>query len=115
MDRGYEAIYAVVRRIPRGRVATYGQVAHLVGPTCDARRVGWALAALGDRQAGPPVPWQRVVNAKGMSSLGQEQLARLKDEGIAFDANGRIDLRRFGWSGLSGDAVDDPGPYSLFA
>jgi methylated-DNA-protein-cysteine methyltransferase-like protein len=111
---GNEDIYAVVRQIPRGRVATYGQIAHLVGPSCDARRVGWALAALTETRI-DPVPWQRVVNAKGMSSLGGEQVALLKQEGVAFDARGRIDLRRFGWNGLSEDGSQQPETYSLFA
>ena len=115
MEAGHERIYAVVRQIPRGRVATYGQIAHLVGPSCDARRVGWALAALGERRPGPPVPWQRVVNAKGTSSLGGEQVALLKKEGVVFDARSRIDLRRFGWNGLSDDDSQKPSVYSLFA
>ena len=96
----YDRIYDVVGQIPRGRVATYGQIAYLVGPPCDARRVGWALAALRGRTIEPPVPWQRVVNAKGMSSLGPEQLAILEEEGIELDARGRIDLDRFGWDGV---------------
>lgn len=112
MGRKHEEIYAVVRRIPRGRVATYGQVARLAGPPCDARQVGWALAALHDERAEPPVPWQRVVNAKGMSSIGGEQVILLEEEGVSFDARGRIDLRRFGWDGFS---EEGPADYSLFA
>ncbi len=114
MAKGNEEIYAVVRQIPCGKVATYGQIAHLVGPSCDARRVGWALAALGEERADPPVPWQRVVNAKGMSSLGGEQLTLLEQEGVVFDARGRIDLHRFGWNGLSLDGSQNPDTYSLF-
>lgn len=103
----YDCIYDVVRQIPRGRVATYGQIAHLVEPPCDARRVGWALAALRDRTVEPPVPWQRVVNAKGMSSLGPGQLAILEAEGIEIDARGRIDLDWFGWDGVTSEGGGD--------
>ena len=103
----YDRIYDVVRQIPRGRVATYGQIAHLIDPPCDARRVGWALAALRDRSIEPPVPWQRVVNAKGMSSLGSGQLAILETEGIEIDTRGRIDFDRFGWDGMTLDPRND--------
>ncbi len=93
-----EAVFDVVRRIPEGRVSTYGQIARLVGDGCGPRQVGWALAALGRHGSdSPPVPWHRVVNAKGMSSLGGEQLKRLAAEGVAMDDRGRVDLRRYGW------------------
>ena len=95
----YERIYAVVRRIPKGRVATYGQIARVAGLPGHARQVGYALAALSSATA---VPWQRVVNAAGAISLrsstgGTTQRILLEREGVAFDAAGRIDLRRFGW------------------
>jgi len=93
----YERIYEVTRRIPRGRVATYGQIARLVGMPKAARQVGYAMAALGRGAPRPDVPWHRVVNAKGESSIGGEQIERLRAEGVVFDALGRIDLRRFGW------------------
>jgi len=96
----YERIYHVVRQIPPGKVATYGQIAYLVGPPCDARRVGWALAALREHRVAEPVPWQRVVNAKGTSSLGSGQLDRLREEGVHIDEKGKIDLDRFSWDGL---------------
>jgi methylated-DNA-protein-cysteine methyltransferase-like protein len=96
----YARIYAVVGRIPRGRVATYGQVAGLAGLTGGARQVGYALHALpGDSGA----PWQRVINARGAvsprSEPGMEEIQRqlLKAEGVFFDARGRVDLRRYGW------------------
>lgn len=101
----YERIYHVVRQIPRGQVATYGEIAYLVGPPCDARRVGWALAALRENRVHPPVPWQRVVNAKGTSSLGQEQLDLLRKEGVCVDEKGKIDLDRFGWDGFTAESV----------
>ncbi len=95
----YGAIYAVVRLIPEGRVATYGQVARLAGRPRGARQVGYALAALDD----PDVPWHRVVNAAGGISPrrrpGADEFQRilLEDEGVAFDADGRIALTHFGW------------------
>lgn len=102
-DSLYERIYHVVRQIPAGKVATYGQVAYLVGPPCTPRRVGWALAALRTHVVEPPVPWQRVVNAKGTSSVGSDQIALLKEEGVTSDDDRRIDLDRFGWDGFGED------------
>lgn len=96
----YETIYTIVRRIPRGQVATYGQIARLAGYPRHARQVGYALAALTDDAS---VPWQRVINARGeisaRSKPGYTDLQRilLEDEGIAFDHRGRIDLQRFQW------------------
>jgi methylated-DNA-protein-cysteine methyltransferase-like protein len=110
-------ILAVVRRIPRGRVATYGQVAHLAGLPRGARQVGWALAAL---PASSSVPWQRVVNAQGRTSpralpdAEALQRARLEAEGVRFDPHGRIDLARYGWRprGASSAAPAAGGPGS---
>jgi methylated-DNA-protein-cysteine methyltransferase-like protein len=93
----YERIYEMTRRIPAGQVATYGQIAHLVGMPKGARQVGYAMAALGRGAPRHDVPWHRVVNGKGESSVGGEQIERLRSEGIEFDAKGRIDLRRYGW------------------
>jgi len=98
----FQRVYDVVFQIPRGQVATYGQVARIVGPACDARRVGWALASLGNRKDVPPVPWQRVVGSGGRIRLpGNEQRALLEREGIVFDERGRIDMEWFGWEGPS--------------
>jgi methylated-DNA-protein-cysteine methyltransferase-like protein len=95
----WERVYAVVRKIPRGRVATYGQVAELAGLPGHARQVGYALAAL---PAGSAVPWHRVVNAAGAISLpggtGLEQRLRLAKEGVAVDARGRIRLTECRWA-----------------
>jgi len=99
MNRRYERIYDVVRAIPEGRVATYGQVAALAGLKGHARQIGYALYALDDDD----VPWQRVVNARGeisaRSDPGSEPLQRvmLEDEGVVFDERGRISLARFRW------------------
>lgn len=94
----YERIYAMTERIPAGRVATYGQIARMASIPKGARQVGYAMAALGRGRPRPEVPWHRVVNAKGESSIGGEQVARLEAEGVVFDERGRIDLGRFGWS-----------------
>jgi methylated-DNA-protein-cysteine methyltransferase-like protein len=95
----YQRIYAAVRRVPKGRVATYGQIASVAGLPGRARQVGYALAALSGATA---LPWQRVVNAAGAISLrsssgGTTQRILLEREGVSFDARGRIDLTRFGW------------------
>lgn len=94
----YERIYEVVGRIPVGRVATYGQIAHLAGIPKGARQVGYALAALGRGAPRPGVPWHRVVNAKGESSIGGEQVVRLRAEGVVFNDKGLIDLKTYGWT-----------------
>ena len=99
MHPTYERIYAAVARIPRGRVATYGEVAAAAGLPGRARQVGYALHSL---PAGRPVPWHRVVNARGEISpraeprFGTIQRKLLEREGVAFDASGRVSLARFG-------------------
>ncbi len=95
--RFFERVYALVCEIPRGRVATYGQVAALLGVRNGARAVGWALHALRGGYAAR-VPWQRVIGAGGRISLpetmgGREQRRLLRAEGVRF-LNGRVDLRR---------------------
>lgn len=115
----YERIYAVVRCIPPGRVATYGQVAELAGLAGKPRLVGYALFRV-DMAAGT-VPWQRVINAKGEVSQsplrnGTDHLQRaiLESEGVEFDAKGRIDLARYRWQPAMEDratilgAIPDP-------
>ncbi|MBK9518082.1 MAG: MGMT family protein [Anaeromyxobacter sp.] len=100
----FEPFYRVVRRIPRGRVATYGQVAALAGRPRGARLTGYALGAL--RTTVNDVPWQRVLGARGRDRAGVSlkdpigagvQQALLEREGVTFDARGRVDLARFGW------------------
>ncbi|HWB75197.1 MAG TPA: MGMT family protein [Nannocystaceae bacterium] len=97
MVPAYRRIYETVARIPKGRVASYGQVAQLAGLPGRARQVGYALHAMPD---GTTLPWHRVVNARGEISLTGEsarvQVQRLKREGVRFDARGRIDLRVYG-------------------
>jgi methylated-DNA-protein-cysteine methyltransferase-like protein len=95
----HERIWKTVRRIPKGRVATYGQIARVAGLRSHARLVGYALHSL---PPGFPVPWHRVINAKGRISLPERnrhrQLQRklLEAEGIRFKRD-RIDLEEFGW------------------
>lgn len=98
----YRRIYSVVARIPRGRVATYGQVARLAGLGGHARLVGYALSAL---KEGSRLPWHRVVNAKGRISLlrgdrspaNVVQRLRLEREAVRFDGSGAVSLERFRW------------------
>ena len=99
----HPAIYRVVRRIPPGRVATYGQIAWLAGVPGQARLVGYAMhAAAADD---PRVPWHRVVNAQGRISARSEgpgatvmQRLLLEREGVAFDAGGRLSLEAYRWT-----------------
>jgi methylated-DNA-protein-cysteine methyltransferase-like protein len=98
-QRSYQKIWAVVRRIPRGRVATYGAVAAAAGLRQHARLAGYALHNL---PRGSQVPWHRVINAQGRISFPprsepyREQRRRLEAEGVVFVA-GRVDLVRYGW------------------
>jgi methylated-DNA-protein-cysteine methyltransferase-like protein len=103
MNSTYRAIYKVIKRIPRGGVATYGQVAQLAGFANHARLVGYALHALRET-IDPKVPWHRVINARGKISLRDEegiavQRGLLEREGIEFDERGRIDLGKYGMRG----------------
>lgn len=97
----YTRIRAVVARIPRGRVATYGQIAALAGYPRAPRLAGYALHALPE---GSPLPWHRVVAAGGRLSLARlspeaalAQRMRLEAEGVSFDPRGRVRLDRHGW------------------
>ncbi|MEO8385530.1 MAG: MGMT family protein [Betaproteobacteria bacterium] len=99
----YELVWEVVKRIPRGRVATYGQIAALAGMPRHARQAGYALAAT---PASKKIPWHRVINAQGKISLrlrhwesGSDDLQRilLEAEGVLFDAAEKVDLKRFRW------------------
>lgn len=100
LSSAYARIYAVVRRVPHGRVATYGQVAALAGIKGQARQVGYAMHAL---PAGSSVPWHRVINARGEVSpraqFGEELRQRLllEAEGVEFDERGRVRLPRYQW------------------
>ena len=96
-----QRVWSVVEQIPHGRLATYGQIADLIGAWGCARQVGWALRRL---QLPTDVPWHRVVNAKGQISMspsreGSDWMQRhlLITEGIPVDQEGRLPLKRFLW------------------
>ena len=103
MEHLYVHIYNMVRRIPHGKVTTYGRIAELVGG-CSARMVGYAMAAL-KRSNMPDVPWQRVINAQGKISVHGDGIGNamqrllLEEEGVLFDDNGQVDFTRYGWPG----------------
>ena len=100
-DAAAAAICAVVRRIPKGWVATYGQVAAMAGLPRRSRLVGYVLRDLGPTT---DIPWHRVVNAKGevsysLSRNGNDALQQrlLEKEGVEFDDRNRFSLERFRW------------------
>ena len=97
----YDAIYEVVRQIPYGQVATYGQIAELAALPGQARLVGYALYKVAPDS---DIPWHRVINAKGEVSesplrYGSDYLQRslLEAEGIAFNATGKVSLSDYRW------------------
>jgi methylated-DNA-protein-cysteine methyltransferase-like protein len=115
----YEQVWQLVRQIPYGKVATYGQIAQLLPPpngialqdykTLSPRWVGDALAACPNE-----VPWQRVINAQGKISQrpgAQHQRQRLEEEGIVF-VNDKVDLKLYQWQGI--DREDEPRQTTLF-
>ncbi len=93
-------IYSMTSRIPEGRIATYGQIAKLIGFPGHARQVGSALAAL---ESGSSVPWHRVINAmgkispRGLDGCDDFQRLLLEEEGVIFGVNGCISLKQFQW------------------
>lgn len=97
----YAQVYAVVARVPCGRVVTYGQIARHLGKPGAARTVGWAM-----RHCPEGVPWHRVVNSRGEISARAHDLSTgvqsdlLAQEGVELDIKGRIDLARHGWDGI---------------
>jgi methylated-DNA-protein-cysteine methyltransferase-like protein len=96
----YERIYAVIQAIPRGRVATYGQIAELAALPGHARQVGYALHRLPD---GSHIPWHRVINVRGEISRHSDDTIRavqrhiLEAEGVQFNDRGTVPLERFRW------------------
>ncbi len=99
-SNAFQAVYRLVRRIPRGRVMTYGQIAGLIEHRLSPRAVGWALHGCPE-----DVPWQRVVNASGGCSTERLpdtppglQQALLESEGIAFRQNDTLDLELCRWT-----------------
>jgi len=99
-DQQYrERVYKVVRRIPRGRVMTYGQLAYILGEGYTPRTVGFVMHGADERKT----PWQRVINSQGRCSTGRivlpsdKQQRMLEREGVKFDAGGRCDLETHLW------------------
>ncbi len=97
----YQRIYEIVKKIPSGKVLTYGRVAELAGLYGKARLVGYALFKV---EIATDVPWQRVVNAKGeisysIARCGGDYLQKtlLEQEGIEFSQGQRIDLKKYRW------------------
>jgi len=119
----YEQVWQVVRRIPRGKVATYGQIALMIPPPAGVeieaykafgpRWVGGAMAACPD-----DVPWQRVINSQGKISPrpggAEKQRQLLEQEGVEFDAKDRVDLKKYGWNGLDEEDNVEPEQPNLF-
>mgnify|MGYP006309900707 CR=1 FL=1 len=98
----YQRVYDIVRQIPEGKIATYGQIAWITGSPYAARTVGYALHALKEGQVTPAVPWHRVINARGTISLprgGGYELQRemLAAEGVLPDGNDVYDFRKYRW------------------
>ncbi len=94
----WEQIYSVVKQIPEGKVATYGQIATLAGYYRQARQVGYALHAV----PSDDIPWHRVINAQGKISLNHEmggavQRKRLEEEGVIFTPAGVVPLGLYQW------------------
>jgi methylated-DNA-protein-cysteine methyltransferase related protein len=108
----YEQVYAVVQRIPLGKVITYGRIAQMLGTANAARAVGYALRALPDKgkYTSQNVPWQRVINSEGRISNAahaRQQAALLQAEGVAVSPDLRIDLDKYLWEGLHWMEIDD--------
>ena len=90
-------VISIIKNIPEGKVMTYGQIAFMAGKPNGARQISWILNSMSGKEA---LPWHRVINSMGRISLPEgfgleEQMYRLKKEGVEFDKNDRIDLGRF--------------------
>lgn len=108
----YERIYTVVREIPPGMVATYGDIATIVGGA-EAREVGHAMGEIPKARA-DEIPWQRVVARDGMiSTRGLAQRQALEAEGVAFDMNDRVIMARHQWQGPTAEWAATHGFYTL--
>ena len=99
----FQRVYEIAATIPRGKVATYGQIAAALGDPRQARTVGWALRSTPDWL---DLPWHRVINSSGGISTRHTsrglntQRKLLEDEGIVFNEDGRLDLERYRWTGI---------------
>jgi methylated-DNA-protein-cysteine methyltransferase-like protein len=105
----FQRVYDVVRMIPWGQVATYGQIATIVSHRGASRTVGWALASL---EHGTDVPWHRVVNSRGLVSLwdrgqpSESQRKLLDQEGVIVGRKGEVNLQRHQWRGLDWPEIE---------
>lgn len=116
-DVFYTTVWKIVRQIPPGRVATYGQVAAVIPLPAGispedykAYRARWAGNAMA--ACPPDVPWQRVINSQGKISArrgAEQQRILLEKEGLVFDSKDRIDLVHFGWAGPTGEWLKENG------
>lgn len=115
-----QRVYALVERIPQGRVMTYGQIAEILGEGYTPRTVGFVMHAADEEKT----PWQRVINSQGACSTGRiilppdKQQRMLEAEGIVFDARGRCDLKRYRWTpeeAERAEGADDEAQPSLFS
>ena len=96
----YEKIYIVCEQIPHGTVASYGDIAAIIGGGCDARTVGYALNEIPKGRVG--VTWQRIISKEGgISTRGLAQRQLLEEEGVEFDIRGHVIMARFRWDGPS--------------
>jgi methylated-DNA-protein-cysteine methyltransferase related protein len=97
-------VWRLVRRIPRGKVVTYGQLSNWIDRRLTPLGVGWAIRAAPEGA----IPWQRVVNSRGMISTDREhpglQRSMLEAEGVRFSSDGRVDLARWGWDSFVKDS-----------
>lgn len=99
VGRYRDRVYKIVRRIPRGRVMTYGQIAYMLGEGYTPRTVGFVMHGADERNT----PWHRVINSQGRCSTGRvvlppdKQQRMLETEGVKFDASGRCDLQIYLW------------------
>lgn len=95
----FERVWRLVQKIPRGKVATYGQLSQWIDGRLTPVGVGWAIRGAGENE----IPWQRVVNGQGGISTDNQhpglQRAMLEAEGVKFGRDGRIDLARYAWHG----------------
>lgn len=119
----YEQVWTLVKQIPKGKVAAYGQIALMLPPpngvefeaykAFGPRWVGGAMASCPD-----DVPWQRVINSQGKISPrpggAEKQRLLLEQEGVEFDAKDRVDLKKYGWKGPSAGDIVEPQQPSLF-
>ncbi|KAA3647025.1 MAG: cysteine methyltransferase [Chloroflexi bacterium] len=110
----FEQVYAVVRRIPKGKVTSYGRVAAMLGSPRAARAVGYAMNGLRYKsEEYDDVPWQRVINhagyisIKGSANSKHKQAELLRAEGVAVDDDFNVDLEKYLWEGLELPEIND--------